>query len=366
MRPVDVRWVDHMGQKYLYLRDPVAMDGAGALVPGPMAPLIALFDGTRDISGLQSALALRTGLQLTASQINSLLYQLDEALLLDSDRYHQAHIEALAAYRSAPFRHPSRAGGVYPAEPGDLKRTLVEYIDQVEDKGPIEPGATPVGVVCPHIDYQRGHATYAKLWQRIERSVDQVDLAIILGTDHAGSPGRLTLTRQDYATPWGPLPTDHATVDELVSVLGEEAAFDEELHHAGEHSIELVLVWLHHYLGQRSCQVLPILCGSFHPYVEGADPDAEPSLVEAMEVIRRRMDGSRCLIIAAADLAHVGPAFGDPYPWGLAEREQLRAQDARLLEAACLGDEESFLDQGTGSAFAAWPQYTWLSGCWAQ
>ena len=61
--------------------------------------------------------------------------------------------------------------------------------------------------MSPHIDYERGWQTYAQLWRRCSGALDDVELAIILGTDHKGGPGALTLTRQSYASPLGTLPT---------------------------------------------------------------------------------------------------------------------------------------------------------------
>src|SRR5207248_3055928 len=79
-------------------------------------------------------------------------------------------------------------------------------------------------------------------------------------------PGAVTLTRQRYDTPFGPLDTDHAVVDALAGALGEESAFSEELHHRREHSIELAAVWAASLLGQTRPALVPILCGSFFPY----------------------------------------------------------------------------------------------------
>ena len=77
------------------------------------------------------------------------------------------------------------------------------------------------------------------------------DLAIIFGTDHSGGLGKVTPTRQSYATPYGVLPTANGIVDRLADALGEEEAFAEELHHRKEHSIELASVWLHHAPGRQ-------------------------------------------------------------------------------------------------------------------
>jgi len=48
--------------------------------------------------------------------------------------------------------------------------------------------------------------------------------------------------------------------------------------------------------------------------------------------------------VAAADLAHVGPAFGDPYGLDFVARAQLRGADERLLSAVYAGDVVAFFD----------------------
>jgi len=47
-------------------------------------------------------------------------------------------------------------------------------------------------------------------------------------------------------------------------------------------------------------------------------------------------------VVAAADLAHVGPAFGDPYGLDFVARAQLRNADERLLAAVYAGDAAAF------------------------
>ncbi len=71
------------------------------------------------------------------------------------------------------------------------------------------------------------------------------------------------------------LPTDRRIVDGLVDVLGPERALTEEIHHIGEHSIELALVWFHYFLEGRPCPIVPILCGSFQHFLTGEGDPAE-------------------------------------------------------------------------------------------
>ena len=198
-------------------------------------------------------------------------------------------------------------------------------------------------MVCPHIDYMRGHETYAELWQRAAPSLDDVELAIIFGTDHSGGSGMLTLTRQDYVTPLGALPTDRDIVNGLADVIGPQRAFAEEIHHIKEHSIELASVWFHYFIGGRPCPIVPILCGSFYDFIIGKEsPSEDDGISAALEYLKKATAGRKTLVIAAGDLAHVGPAFGDPLPMDTIARAKLTAQDSESLTAICDGDDEAF------------------------
>ena len=109
---------------------------------------------------------------------------------------------------------------------------------------------------------------------------------------------RLTLTRQNYATPYGVLPTDTAIVDALVAAIGPEQAFAGELRHRGEHSLELVATWLHHMRGGQPVDMVPILTGSFGDFVVGrgdpaSDARADRLSGDTLQQTDRRPPGAR-------------------------------------------------------------------------
>ncbi len=348
LRPLDVRRTVAQGQPCLLLRDPLGLSQQTVLVPEGLGPLLALCDGTRDVATIAAGFGLRTGVTITPDRVQQVIDSLSQALLLEDQRWTEAHAQARREYLEGPFRRPALAGSAYPEAPEALAAALRGYCDQASSAmsdavGAMEP---VVGVVSPHIDFRRGGPVYAGVWQRAARAVAEVELVIVFGTDHAGGPGKLTLTRQNYATPWGALPTARPLVDALAHELGEEEAFAEELHHRNEHSIELALVWLHYFLGNRQCEVLPILCGSFHAFVAGdADPASWEAFDRAVAVLREASAGRRTLVVASADLAHVGPAFGDVQPWNDGHRAALRSADDALLEAIEAGDADRFFDE---------------------
>ncbi|MBI2912265.1 MAG: AmmeMemoRadiSam system protein B [Chloroflexi bacterium] len=341
LRPVETRWVTHEGLPYLFLRDPAGLSEAQLLVPAPVAPLLALCDGTRDAGALQAGLELRTGLRLPLAQVEELLRQLSESLFLDDGRFRAAAQATMEAYRSAACRQPALAGKVYPEDPAELETVLASFGSFiVGDADPL------VGVVSPHIDYERGGPVYASTWGKAAPALQEVELAVILGTDHAGGSTCMTLTKQHYATPFGVLPTNQGIVDELVRALGPERSLGEEIHHVREHSVELAAVWLHYALGGRLCQLVPVLCGSLdHSLQNSVRPeDADHGLSEALAILSEALAGRPALVIAAGDLAHVGPAFGDPAPLDLMGRARCTAADEALLGAMAAGDADGFLE----------------------
>ena len=180
---------------------------------------------------------------------------------------------------------------------------------------------------------------YAQVWNQAAESVRSADLAIIFGTDHFSEGHPITLTRQNYATPFGMLPTDTTIVDELADVVGNEAAFAGELHHRREHSIELAAVWMHHIRDGNPIQTVP-------------DPDRISRQLRHTDeranawkrfsrFCSRPLQNRRVIVVAAGDLAHVGPAFeGEPVDPG--ELNALKDADEELINSMCQGDADGF------------------------
>ena len=348
IRRVQVSTGQLQGQQVVVLRDPLGLVDRAVAVPRGIAPLLELCDGTRDIAMLRTALELRTGLRVGPHYVERMVNELDEALLLENQRFSEVYKETINSYRAAPYRLPTLAGTVYSADPELLGRNFQEYFGSVshELKDESDGIGEVRGLVSPHIDYQRGAAVYAEVWQRVEEAVRETNLVIILGTNHNDCNKLFTLTRQNYFTPWGVLPTAGDVVDELAAILGEHEVFAEELHHRTEHSIEIVAVWLHYLLKERACEIVPVLCGSFNRFVESDEqPCDNREIALFIDALREIMENRRTLIVAAGDLAHVGPAFGDSYPIGLAERAALSSADTELIESMSKGDAEAMFMQ---------------------
>jgi len=345
LREVEVHFVQQGGQQGILLGDPLRLSGQAIFLPLSLAPLLELCDGTRDEAGLRASLAVRAGIQLGPATLERILAQLDEALLLDNERFAEAYAGALQDFRTATSRSPILAGESYPADPEALEEALRTHIGEAKQRENVAGGDIR-GVVSPHIDFERGGVVYAQVWGEAAEAVREAEIAIIFGTDHIGGEANLTFTHQRYATPWGVLPTANGIVDTVARELGPEIVFRDELHHRSEHSIELAAIWLHYLLGDKQCELVPVLCGSFEQFIGGkSGPDEDAEISAALDILKGVTASQKTIVIAAGDLAHVGPAFGDRYAIDIVERARLKVADEELMASICAGDEGAVFQQ---------------------
>jgi hypothetical protein len=118
------------------------------------------------------------------------------------------------------------------------------------------------------------------------------------------------------------------------------------LAHRGEHSIEFQAVFLRHRLpAGNPVRIVPILCGSLHRFVEDRRSPSQEAEIEAFVAALRDAVadlGGRTAVVASADLAHVGPRFGDPRPITPGQLREIADADREMLAAVEAGDAEAF------------------------
>jgi AmmeMemoRadiSam system protein B len=285
-----------------------------------------LFNGERTIPEIQAALATLAGGNLSAEAIDDLAQLVHRAEFLDGQVRKAACIRGDAALlrRQLDRLFTSPGGAGLPGEPrsdGTLRAALV-----------------------PHIDYGRGGHTYTWAFKEVYEQTD-ASLFVIIGTSHYSSH-RFTLTRKDFQTPLGVVPTDQAYIDRLVASYGPGLFDDEDLAHLPEHSIELEVVFLQYlYGGKRPFRIVPLVVGSFHDAVdEGRLPhehDDIGRMVEALQATERDTPERICYLISG-DLAHIGPHFDDPEPLSDDDLKHSRQQDEAILREAEKADAAGF------------------------
>jgi AmmeMemoRadiSam system protein B len=166
------------------------------------------------------------------------------------------------------------------------------------------------------------------------------DLYVVLGTCHGPLPGAFAATRKHFQTPLGLAHTDQWFIDTLARQWGEDL-FAEELAHRSEHTIEFQVVFLQHLFGPE-VRIVPILC-SFSPADALADIEAGRRIRRFAEALRAtsKAFGGRVVMLASADLSHVGPRYGDPWAADGTRLSLLRHHDQELLRIIAQGDAEA-------------------------
>jgi MEMO1 family protein len=324
--------------RFIYLFDQLRLGGGPIRLTRQQFNWVRLLNGQRRMEDIQAeATLLGGGILVALQEVHRLITQLDEALFLDSPRFHE--------FVNGPDREPACIG-CYPPEPTLIRAQLQRLFTAPGGPGlPGRPGCRverdgPLrAALVPHIDYARGGVTYGWGFKEIAERTD-ADLFIIIGTSHY-SPERFTLTRKNFKTPLGTVPTDQAFIDRLVGHYGD-GLFEDPFAHLPEHSIELEVLLLQYLLeGGRPFRIVPLVVGPFSDCVEeGADPNTRDDIrrmVKALRQAEAETPGRVCYIISG-DLAHIGPKFGDPDPVDGAFLSHSHKQDEALLERAAAAD----------------------------
>jgi AmmeMemoRadiSam system protein B len=336
LRPLKTQPTVQNGQRGILLTDPLGISTQVLYIPEGLTLLLELMDGTRNAATLSTGFTLRSGQTLPQHIIEQFITQLDNGLFLDNERFKKAYELALDEYKRTKYRKPKLAGQMYAEDPIELEK---QFEGLFKDAGTedVTSISSLRGIISPHIDFQRGKEVYSEVWQKAQKLIDSdFEIIILLGTDHNASEGKITLTYQNYSTPWGILPTNQEIVKYIAESLGEES-FKEELNHANEHSIETVLVWLHFILKKKPYPIVPILCGSFDTFFNDATKFLNSPITMVVERLKEVTKSHKSLIVAAADLSHMGPVFGDRYPLDFAGRANIVKQDKKLIEIISQG-----------------------------
>jgi AmmeMemoRadiSam system protein B len=308
LRPLDAFPHEQDGKRMIALRDPLGVVD-GMLVVSPEAFLVASqFDGEREADAIAEEATRQLGMLVRPEIVERVAELFSERWLLFDANFHHAWMGLREEFARKPVRAAAHAGTNYPTDAGDFRLRIGGILAEAWDQP--RPRANVLGLIAPHIDLERGLATYARAYG-VLRDLPKIERILILGTSHGPTTQLLAPTRKDYETPLGPARTDRAAVDRLVSVLGDDA-FDDEFCHKNEHSIEFQTIFLR--LVQPNVEIVPVLCGSLRSTVDDAnDPAGHPEVERAVEGLRAAItDTKKTLVIAAADLAHVGPRFGGP------------------------------------------------------
>ena len=329
---------DSQEGRFVYLIDRLPWETAPLRLTRLQCGWLRWFDGEHTLAEIQELASRDAGAAVPLEPIRQLAVALDGALFLEGPRFR--------ARASAGMVRPPSCIGCYEADPRALHEQIEGLFAGPRGPGlprPVVPDGGLRAALLPHIDYRRGGATFAWGFKEVfERTT--ASLFVVIGTSHY-SPCRFTLTRKDFETPLGILPTDREWVDRLEEHFGD-GLLEDEVAHLPEHSIELEVVFLQYYYAtRRPIRMVPLLVGSFHDCVtSGTLPLRQPDIarmVQALEQVERAAGEPVCYLISG-DLAHIGPKFGDAGPVRSKFLAHSRAQDSALMSSAAAADAEAY------------------------
>jgi AmmeMemoRadiSam system protein B len=360
LRRVDAFPLEHEGRRFLGLRDPGGYAEGAVMLPIELLEIVARFDGEHSVADIQMAVLRATGEAVPREGIEELVATLDAHGFLEGEAFEARRGAIDADFLAAPTRPATHVGGAYAADPGALAYAMDGFFTSPAGPGPIQrhvsdaaTKGTVRGVIAPHIDFHRGGPAYAWAYRDVAERGD-ADVFVVFGTCHAGMQQPFALTRKAYDTPFGPAAVDVELVDAVARRARGLDLFDAEAAHRSEHSIEFQAVFLQYlYAGRRDVRIVPILTSFAHEAMACGTP---PSDIEA---VRRFHDAlgetlaataRRVVFVAGADLAHVGPQFGDPAPLSAADLLRVEEEDRAMLESVERGDADGFFASVAGDA----------------
>jgi len=329
------------------LRDPQGFSDKLLLLPPEAFFIVSLFDGRHSLLDIQTEYARRFGDLLFGDKLREIIATLDEALFLASERFTRARELAEREFAASPVRLAWHAGLSYEREPEALRAMLDglltgESASTAPDTSPAAGVGRLRALIAPHIDLQRGGACYAAAYRELRAPGAAGRTYVILGVSHVETRRRYTLTAKDFQTPLGSVAADR----EFVAALRARCRTDfceDEFTHRSEHSVEFQALFLRHLLGEEA-RIVPVLCTAL-PQLTGSQPpetntEAEEFIAALGAVLAER--GEDAVLLAGADLSHVGRRFGQELTLEPELLQELERADLAMIEGILQGDAAGF------------------------
>ncbi len=331
-------------EKVLVFQDPERWSEEMVILPAQLAPLLQYFDGNHSLREIQEEIMQQTRQLIAVDDLQQLEKELDDHLLLDSERFRNYVQAQMKEWVESKVRPPVLAGQSYPEDPEALKK----FLDDFYISGPGMPsenkGDQLKAILAPHIELQGNGQVYASAYKKLLEE-SQAELFLILGTGHHPMEDIMVFSEKDFQTPLGIAETDREFIRAVKKRMRKKSRLG-DFSHRKEHSIELQVLFLQHLLqGKRKFKIVPILIGSCQSMVElGYSPDQDLLVQDYLVAIREQIkaEGKKVALIASVDLAHLGPRYGDRESYTPIREEEIKADDQKMLCCLEQCDAEGF------------------------
>lgn len=334
---------DGSGGRKFVLRDISRLSEAFLTVSDVALHAISLVNGNRNAGEICTAFKQTTRLDIDEATVAHLFEQLDSAHFIDGPSFESYYRDLHDDYVGRGVRDMADAEELGVDASG---RIFADMLSAADDFEGIDPSQIR-GVIAPHLDYPRGAPCYGRTYNLLRRRRTP-DRVVILGFNHFGRSTSVVATGSSFSTPLGITAVDTEFLDSLEAQCGPLRQF--ELDHVHEHSVALQVVWLQYIYGADSCRIVPLLCpdpcgpSGTRPY-DGCGVDLR-EFAQALGSLCTA-DEQDTLLVAGADLSHVGRAFGDDRDIDDTFLSLVEERDNAALQALVTGGPDAFVSEVT-------------------
>ncbi|MDZ7315758.1 MAG: AmmeMemoRadiSam system protein B [candidate division KSB1 bacterium] len=330
---------DRKGHAFIRLDDPLHLSDTAVFLPPPLFWLAALFDGQHTIAELYRQHRQKFREKLNEAQIQAMIKSLDEAFLLDNDRFARRLAARRQAYRKLQVRPMAFAGQSYAEEPEALAEQMRRQAAEAAAISSVRVATDRkiVGAAVPHIDPRLGGVTYAAVY-RFFHTLPTNTVFVVLGISHHMMKSAFALTERPFAVPGGQVEIDRQLLHRITKHCKNDL-FQDELYHLYEHSIEFQAVYLSWFV-KVPFTLVPVLCSFTFPMKETERRQYEEFL-QAVQAAAAE-ESRHVVYIAAVDLSHIGPLYGSQWAPDAFQLAQVEETDKKLLDAFMRRDTAAF------------------------
>ena len=318
------------GKSFVMLRDPSMLAEQQMAVLPQVLQLILMFQGRETLDEI----AAKT--QAPLHILRDVVTRLDEVGLIWGPRFEE--LERVAKAKITEHGHfPISCSASLGQDSQTCHEVMDKWLSDMEDP---EIEGTILGLVAPHLDYQRGWPGYAAAYRALKKD-EKPNRVIILGTNHFGIGDGVVVSEYGFATPIGKASADKSMLAFLEKTLGSKRIYADQIDHLGEHSVQMHIPWIQHFYGDVP-MLAALIPNPLVPLV--ADDDARATTEQFVDAVRTALAelGGRTLLIASSDLSHVGQQFGDPGTINDESANQVEKIDRERLAASCKKDIAGF------------------------
>lgn len=336
LRPVEAFPISDGEHRAFAVRDPGGVSDVILSLSPPALLVLSLLDGTNTLEDVQRQFVESCGQPLADDTLRSMIRHLDEAWFLEGPSLEARYDSLTEEYRRRGVRAMPNAEAL------GIGSGAAVFREILGDKNGAAEAPPVCGIIAPHLDYPRGGPCYAEAYGAlVNRPVP--NRVVILGTNHFGRGTSVVATACAFETPLGVTRVDREFLGRVESRVGNLR--DAEWDHVREHSVELQVAWLQHIFGAEAFTIVPFVCPDpCGPRGSCGDMGAELEDFSSVLIETARSIGGDTLLVAGADMSHVGAAFGDDRPLDEAFLGEVERVDREALARLEAGDSQGFVD----------------------